>query len=129
MDYFKIIILIILILLSYKVFIIDKKVSESFESTSTSLVDDWNAINQLAQISKKLLTGGLTIPGNLNVSGSILVGGTDLKNQLNTLQSQINTLQSQINDYIKLNDKPAPIIQPVSQIGYFYTRIILHVEK
>jgi hypothetical protein len=127
MDYFKIIILILLILLSYKVFFIDNKVSESFESTSTTLIDDWNAINQLAQISKKLMAGGLTIPGNLNVmgnytgnsmnlTGSITLGNKNVGTLLDSLQAQItdtqtkitaltNTVNSNYNNTVKVGDK------------------------
>ena len=49
--------------------------SENFES-STNSIDDWNAINQLAQISRQLMNNGtITNPGNLTVSGNLVVKG------------------------------------------------------
>jgi hypothetical protein len=68
MDYFKIITIIFMIVVSYKIFLMDSTINENFEATPT-IVDDWNAINQLAQISKQLMKGGLTIPGALSGPG------------------------------------------------------------
>ena len=46
---------------------------EGFEGSTQSLggVDDTNAINTLAQIARKLMDKGLTIPGDINVQGVI----------------------------------------------------------
>jgi len=114
MDLFKILTLILFIVLFYKNFIMNN--TEGFESTAPSLIDDWNAVNQLAQISKKLMAGGLTIPGTLSatsltstnltttnlVATNISLNGNDLQksltdkftafeNKLNTAISEANT--------------------------------------
>lgn len=52
--------------------------TENFESNPTvnqSLtgIDDANAINTLAQISAQLMAGGLTVPGNMNITGKLTV--------------------------------------------------------
>jgi len=97
MDFFKIFTLIFMIILFYKVFLMDN--TEGFESTTPSLIDDWNAVNQLAQISKKLMAGGLTIPGTLTtpnlVATNISLNGTDLQKTLNTFNDSINQKFSQ----------------------------------
>ena len=49
---------------------------ESIPLTNQSLtgIDDANAINTLAQISTQLMAGGLTVPGNMNITGKLTVG-------------------------------------------------------
>jgi len=46
-------------------------VNETFENVTLGSADDQNAINKLAQIATKLMEGGLTVPGNMNVSGNV----------------------------------------------------------
>ena len=94
MDYYKIFSLLFMIFVIYKFYQYDS-VKENFENNATTLVDDWNAINQLAQLSKKLMAGGLTIPGALTVSDTLLIGNKNVGSLLNSLQSQITSLQSQ----------------------------------
>jgi microcystin-dependent protein len=70
-----IIIFVIIILVFYCI----QNNTENFESTSAvnqSLtgIDDANAINTLAQISTQLMAGGLTVPGNMNITGKLTVG-------------------------------------------------------
>ena len=98
MDYFKIITLIFMIVMCYKVFLMDGTISENFESTP-SIADDWNAVKQLAEISRQLMSGTLTVPGGLTVSGTITgttlnIGSTNVGTTLTSLQSQINTINS-----------------------------------
>jgi len=74
MDLFKILTLVLIIILFYKNFIIDN--TENFASTSAplnppTLIDDWNAINQLAQVSRQLMAGGVTVPSGLNIMGKL----------------------------------------------------------
>lgn len=49
---------------------IDKKVEESVKKIYLA---DINAIRNLSEVSKKLQSGGLTIPGNLRVEGNLVV--------------------------------------------------------
>jgi len=51
---------------------------EGFETTTQdvfSQVDDLNSINTLANIARKLIDGGLKIPGNIAIDGNLSVGG------------------------------------------------------
>jgi hypothetical protein len=70
--------IIILVLLASIYYIQNKlKESEGFQNVpaqSLGGVDDTNAINTLAQISKQLMAGGLTVPGNMRVQGDISTG-------------------------------------------------------
>jgi len=80
MDTFKIIVIIFLIMLSYQVYVLNKIFYESMETFSNAEqtlggVDDANAINTLAQLARKLLDGGATVPGNLSVKGEITSTG------------------------------------------------------
>jgi len=78
METFKIIVIIFLILLTYQIYQLNCTVyKEGFEGTPQSVggVDDVNAINTLAQIAKNLMTGGLTVPGAMNISGNTNVTG------------------------------------------------------
>ena len=70
-----IIICVIIILVIYCI----QNNTENFESTpavnqSLTGIDDANAINTLAQISTQLMAGGLTVPGNMNITGKLTVG-------------------------------------------------------
>ena len=70
-----IIISVIIILVIYCI----QNNTENFESTpavnqSLTGIDDANAINTLAQISTQLMAGGLTVPGNMNITGKLTVG-------------------------------------------------------
>jgi hypothetical protein len=76
MDYFKIFTIIFMIIMTYLMFKIylEKCNKEGFEGAQQSLggVDDTNAINTLAQIAKQLMTGGVTVPGNINIKDGII---------------------------------------------------------
>jgi len=71
--------LIILVLLTSIYYIQNKlKDTEGFEAVpaqSLGGVDDTNAINTLAQISKQLMAGGVTVPGAMTVTGALTVNG------------------------------------------------------
>jgi len=75
MDYFKIFNIVFMIFTTYLLYKLyaDKCYKEGFEGTQQSLggVDDTNAINTLAQIAKNLMTGGVTVPGAMNVTGGV----------------------------------------------------------
>jgi len=78
METFKIISIIFMMIVIYQIYQINCVVfKEGFEGTSQSIagVDDTNAINTLAQIAKNLMAGGLTVPGNMNVTGDTKVTG------------------------------------------------------
>jgi len=72
--------IVILVILATIYFIQNNlKTTEGFETTATQSVfgvDDLNAVNTLAQISRQLMTNGLTVPGNMTVSGAICTGTT-----------------------------------------------------
>jgi hypothetical protein len=81
MDTFKIIVIIFLMILTYQIYqincVVFKDNFEGFEGSAqnvTSGIDDTNAINTLAQIAKNLMAGGVTVPGNMRVSGDISTG-------------------------------------------------------
>ena len=90
MDYFKIFTIIFMIFIAYKLYLIEAKSVEPFEGAQQTLggVDDTNSINTLAQISKQLMAGGVTVPGNMTVQGvlspahSIWHTSTDGKHRL-----------------------------------------------
>jgi len=94
MDLFKIIVIIFMIFVFYKLYQNDI-LTENFQSSNSNLVDDWNAINQLAQLSKKLMAGGLTIPGSLKVAGNLTLASGDATNTWN-----INCTS----DYLRFNN-------------------------
>ena len=51
------------------------QLTEGFQSApaqSLGGIDDTNAINTLAQISKQLMVGGVTVPGNINIQGDLI---------------------------------------------------------
>ena len=74
MDYFKIITLIFMILITYKIFFMDN-VTEGFADSNT--LDDWNAINALAQIANTLMANDtITLPGQLKVNRTLNAGDT-----------------------------------------------------
>ena len=90
-----------MIVICYKIFLMDGTISENFESIP-SIADDWNAVNQLAQISRQLMNGTLTVPGGLTVSGTITgttlnIGSTNVGTTLSSLQSQISSLTATVN--------------------------------
>ena len=68
--------IIILVLLASIYYIQNNlKTSEDFENVpaqSLGGVDDTNAINTLAQISKQLMAGGITVPGNIIIQGDLV---------------------------------------------------------
>ena len=84
-------------------------ISENFQATSSTSVEDWNAVNQLAQISRQLMTGTLTVPGGLTVSGPLVVSGNlKLNNTVNfnpdgtggvSIQHTDNTTKSTLSYY------------------------------
>jgi len=73
------------------------KDTEGFESVpaqSIGGVDDTNAINTLAQISKQLMTGGVTVPGNMSVQGDMaLKGGLNTGGPVNFNNAGANFIQ------------------------------------
>jgi hypothetical protein len=73
MDYFKIFTIIFMIAILYKLYLAELKDMETFSNAEQSIggVDDANSINTLAQLARKLLDGGATVPGNLNVKGNV----------------------------------------------------------
>ena len=81
MDTFKIISIIFMMIVIYQIYqincVVFKDKVEGFEGTTQSLggVDDTNAINTLAQIAKNLMAGGITVPGNMAVTGTMTVNG------------------------------------------------------
>jgi hypothetical protein len=93
MDYFKILTIIFMITMCYKIFLMDTTISENFDATPT-LVDDWNAINQLAQISRQLMTGTLTVPGVLSVTNILkATGGLEVANKWGLYDTSDNWLR------------------------------------
>jgi len=78
METFKIISIIFMMIVIYQIYQLNCVVfNEGFEGATQSIagVDDTNAINTLAQIAKNLMAGGLTVPGNMNVTGDTKVTG------------------------------------------------------
>ena len=80
--------LIILVILATIYYIQSKLLIEGFEAApaqSLGGVDDTNAINTLAQISKQLMAGGVTVPGNMTVQGNVTVtNNINLVNDMHT---------------------------------------------
>jgi len=80
--------LIILVILAIIYFILNKlKDTDGFEDSETKEkpkipvqnmagIDDTNAINTLAQISKQLMAGGLTVPGDMAIKGNVDIKGS-----------------------------------------------------
>jgi hypothetical protein len=67
--------IIILVILATIYYIQSKLLIEDFADVpaqSLGGVDDTNAINTLAQISKQLMAGGITVPGNIIVEGDLV---------------------------------------------------------
>jgi len=67
--------IIILVILATIYYIQSKLLIEGFEAApaqSLGGVDDTNAINTLAQISKQLMAGGITVPGNIIIEGDLV---------------------------------------------------------
>ena len=75
MNKYLIIIIATILLLSYNYFYV---FTENFADTEQSFggVDDNNSINTLAQIARKLLDGGATVPGNLTIKGDLVSSGS-----------------------------------------------------
>ena len=68
-------------MLSYQVYILNKIFYESMETfageeQSIGGVDDANSINTLAQLARKLIDGGATVPGNLTIKGELVSSGS-----------------------------------------------------
>jgi len=78
MDYFKIFTIILLIIILFKLYLLESKDIEKFagEEQSMTGVDDTNSINTLAQLARKLLDGGATVPGNLTIKGELVSSGS-----------------------------------------------------
>ena len=80
--------IIILVILTTIYYIQSKLLIEGFEAApaqSLGGVDDTNAINTLAQISKQLMAGGVTVPGNMTVQGNVTVtNNINLVNDMHT---------------------------------------------
>ena len=68
--------LIILIILA-TVYYLQYNAIENFSNSEQSIggIDDQNSINTLAQLAKKLMTGGNTVPGNLSINGDLSITG------------------------------------------------------
>jgi len=83
MDTFKIISIIFMMIVLYQIYVLNQAVFkdkvEGFEGATQSLggVDDANAINTLAQIARKLMDGGITVPGDINTTGAVLSKGSN----------------------------------------------------
>jgi len=59
----------------YFIYKYNESLTENFADVPTQNlggVDDTNAINTLAQIAKQLMTGGVTVPGNINIKDGVL---------------------------------------------------------
>ena len=57
-----------------------EKVQVSNQSAGSG-IDDANAINTLAQISKQLMAGGVTVPGNMTIQGNLnIIGPMQISN-------------------------------------------------
>ena len=67
-----------MIIIIIKVFILDNNNKEHFAGEEQSLVgvDDANAINTLAQLARKLIDGGATVPGNMTIKGELEATGS-----------------------------------------------------
>jgi hypothetical protein len=63
-----------MIIVIYQFYLLNCTTSESFSNAEQSIggVDDQNSINTLAQLARKLMDGGATIPGNLNFKGTTM---------------------------------------------------------
>ena len=64
-----------MILVTYQFYILNcNKSNETFADGEQSVggIDDTNAINTLAQLARKLMDGGATVPGNLNFKGTTM---------------------------------------------------------
>ncbi len=78
-DIIMVIIVIVIIAVLY--FIFNSSTKEKFTSTNVidlsnvNSMDDKTAINTLAQISKSLMSGGLTVPGDIKINGKTTIGG------------------------------------------------------
>jgi len=86
------------------------KETEGFESLpaqSVGGVDDNNAINTLAQISKQLMVGGLTIPGNMSVQGTMQVQG-DMTLKSNVTVQGTMTLNGDVKGILSIVDVSGP---------------------
>jgi len=79
MDYFKVFTIIFMIIITYLLYnIYCDKIKENFAEAEQSIggVDDTNSINTLAQLARKLLDGGATVPGNLTIKGELVSSGS-----------------------------------------------------
>ena len=78
MDYFKIFTIILLIIILCKLYLLELKDIERFNNAEQSIggVDDANSINTLAQLARKLIDGGATVPGNLTIKGELVSSGS-----------------------------------------------------
>ena len=74
-------------MLSYQVYVLNKMFYDSLETFNDSLetfnnseqsiggVDDQNSINTLAQLARKLMDGGATVPGNMKINSRLSITG------------------------------------------------------
>lgn len=92
------IIIILLVIVILVVFIFFTNSKEKFVDTNVvnlsnvTSMDDKTAINTLAQISKSLMTGGLTVPGDINIRGKTkLDGDTSITGDINVTGKINNT--------------------------------------
>ena len=78
MDYFKIFTIILLIIILCKLYLLELKDIERFNNAEQLIggVDDANSINTLAQLARKLIDGGATVPGNLTIKGELVSSGS-----------------------------------------------------
>lgn len=68
----KYIIILVILLIMYYLFTCLNSTKENFADASASNMDDATAIQTLAQLSKQLMAGGITIPGNVNIQGDLV---------------------------------------------------------
>ena len=81
-------------MISYKIFLMDSDSKEGFESTSYS-VEDWTAINALAQISNNLMkNNSLSVPGGLNLSGPLNINGQNIQTLIAATKTELQGLIS-----------------------------------
>jgi hypothetical protein len=101
--------MIVISILLYNLY--SEKNMEKFESGGVG-VDTTEAIKNLGNIAKQLLAGGITVPGNLTVTGGISGPGWKIDNNGNlTVNSIISNTGGQFAGplNIKLNSDSIPI--------------------
>jgi len=81
-------------------------------------IDDTNAINTLAQISKQLMAGGLTVPGDMSVIGNITAN--NLINLSNT-KTKVS-FQNDADNYFRIKDNDGKPLLAIGQGGDIFSK-------